>query len=56
MKYSLSCADGDSTGPSRFSGYILLLAPDQAAAGLLLRGNPAFEAGGTVEILERVPD
>jgi hypothetical protein len=56
VKYSLSCADGDSTGSSRFSGYILLRAADQAAARLLLSSNPAFEAGGTVEILERVPD
>lgn len=33
-------------------GYLLVQAKDMAAAKELLKGNPVFEAGGTIEIRE----
>lgn len=37
-------------------GYLLIEAADLDDARALLEGNPVFEAGGTVEIHELVPD
>ena len=37
-------------------GYMKLRAPDYSAARELLKGNPVFDAGGTVEIRELIRD
>ena len=38
------------------SGYIHIEVADMDEARSLLKGNPLYEAGGVVEILEEVPD
>jgi len=49
------CASKPSTPPTvtrQISGYIRVRAEDLKAARELVIGNPVYEAGGTVEILE----
>ena len=41
---------------TKVSGYIRLEAADADEARSLLIGNPLYEAGGVVELLEEVPD
>jgi hypothetical protein len=43
---------GPQAGLTRITGFIRIEADDLAQAQALLVGNPAFEAGGTVEIRE----
>jgi hypothetical protein len=44
--------DGECT----ITGYIRFVAEDLEEAKLLLAGNPLYEAGGCVELLEEIPD
>jgi hypothetical protein len=46
----------ESKPVSRHAGYLLIDAHDRAEAQTLLAGNPAYEAGSSIEIYELVPD
>jgi len=49
---SKNTADGEST----VTGFIRLVAADLDEARTLLEGNPLYEAGGTIELLEEVQE
>ena len=43
-------------GECSVTGYLRFVADDLDAARTLLAGNPLYEAGGCIEILEEIPD
>lgn len=47
---------GRGDGECSITGYIRLEAADLAEARQLIEGNPLYEAGGTIELLEEIPD
>lgn len=51
-KVSKNSMDSDCS----ITGYIRLSARNLDEAKMLLAGNPLFEAGGVIELLEEVPD
>ena len=56
LAHGLAFSKGMADQTSAISGYIRISAADMTEARSLLEGNPLFEAGGTVAILEEVPD
>ena len=49
-------AKGTNDGDCKVTGYIRLEVADIDEARTLVAGNPLYEAGGFVELLEEIPD
>ena len=47
---------GKNDGECSITGYMRISAENLSEAKLLLEGNPLYEAGGCIEILEEIPD
>lgn len=47
---------GENDGECRITGYIRLTSDSIDDAKILVAGNPLYEAGGRVELLEEIPD
>jgi hypothetical protein len=52
----LSVTRGQVDGESDITGFIRLSVENLEAAKALLDGNPLYEAGGTVDLLEEIPE
>ena len=47
---------GKPDGKAEITGYVRLAVKDVHEARALVAGNPLYEAGGCIEILEEIPD
>ncbi len=56
LGHGISAAKGQSDGGSEVTGYMRFSADTIEEVRNLLSGNPLYEAGGRVEILEEIPD
>ena len=56
LGHGISAAKDQSDGGSEVTGYMRFSADTIEEVRNLLSGNPLYEAGGRVEILEEIPD
>lgn len=56
LGHGISAAKGHCDGGSEVTGYMRFSADTIEEVRNLLLGNPLYEAGGRVEILEEIPD